>query len=94
MQARLLFDRIAQGDVSRDRDHCNPTPGERGLHRNLQDAGHLLGLRNQFAIVAALRKKMFGTGFLKVSAPDFVAGNLRGDGQHRDPGCGGSHRGR
>ena len=85
MQPRLLFNRIAQGDVSRDRDHCNPTPRERGLHRNLQHAGHLLGLRNQFAIVAALRKKMFGTSFLKVSAPDFVAGNLRSDREHRDP---------
>ena len=85
MQPRLLFNRIAQGDVSRDRNHCNSTPRERGLHRNLQHAGHLLGLRNQFAIVAALRKKMFGTSFLKVSAPDFVARNLRSDGEHRDP---------
>ena len=54
--ARLLFNRIAQGDVSRDDDDRNATPRERSLHRNLQHAGHLLGLRNQFAIVAALGK--------------------------------------
>ena len=32
--------------------------------------------------MAALREEMFGMGFLKISAADFMAGNLRGDRQH------------
>ena len=74
MQARLLLDGVAQGDVSRDGDHRNATPRKCGLHRNLQNARHLLGLRNQFAVMAALREEMFRMGFLKISAADFLLG--------------------
>ena len=81
MQARLLFHRIAQGDVSGDGNHRNSSPRERGLHRNLQNARHLFRLRNQFAIMAALREKMFWFGLLKISTPDFIAWDLRRDGQ-------------
>src|ERR1700719_3075915 len=84
MQARLLFNSVAQGDVSGDSNHRNAPPRERGLHRNLQDPRHLFRLRNQLAIMAALREEMFWLGLLKISAPDFIAWNLRCDGQHRN----------
>jgi hypothetical protein len=55
------------------------------LHGNLKHTGHLFGLRNQLAIVAALREEMFRVGLLEVSAADFIAGDLRRDGQDRNP---------
>ncbi len=54
------------------------------MHRDFQDAGHLLGLRDKFAIMAALREEMFGMRLLKITAADFIAGNLRGNGQDRN----------
>ena len=81
MQPRPLFDGIAQGHVARNDDDGNAAPGERSLHGNLQDARHLFGLRDQLAIMAALREEMLGVSFLKISAADFVAGNLRGNRQ-------------
>src|ERR1700684_2837571 len=42
-------------------------------------------MRNQFAIVAALREKMFRVGLLKISASNFTAGNLRGNSKYRHP---------
>jgi hypothetical protein len=35
--------------------------------------------------VAALREEMFWFGLLKIPASDFIAGNLRRDGQDRNP---------
>jgi hypothetical protein len=79
-QPRLLFDGRAQGDIARQSNHRYPVPRERGLHRNLQDPRHLLGLGHQLTMVAALREEMFRVSFLKVAADDFRAGNLRRDG--------------
>src|SRR5260370_30766482 len=81
MQPWPLFDGIAQGHVARQGDDGNTAPRECGLHGNLKDAGHLLGLRNQFTIVAALSKEVFRSSLLKISTPDFIAWNLRRDGQ-------------
>ena len=36
-----------------------------------------------FAVMAAIAKKLVGMGFLKVVATNLMAGNLRGDSQHR-----------
>ena len=44
MEARVLFDGVAQGDVTRDGNHGNTAARDRGLDRNLQNARHLLGL--------------------------------------------------
>src|ERR1700692_925026 len=82
MQAWTL-NGIAQCDISGYRHYGNPPPRNCRLHGNLKHPGHLLRVRNQFAIVAALREKMFRVGLLKISAPDFIAGNLRGDSKYR-----------
>src|ERR1700676_18054 len=83
MQPRTL-DGFSQCYVSGNRDYRNAPPRNRRLHGNLKDAGHLLGVGNQFAIVAALREKMSRVGLLKISASDFIAGNLRGNPKHWD----------
>src|ERR1700692_1504732 len=83
MQAWTL-NGIAQCDIPGYGDYGNAPPRNCRLHGNLKHAGHLLGMRNQFAIVAALREKMFRVGLLKISAPDFIAGNLRGNSKHGD----------
>ena len=47
-------------------------------------AGHLPGLGNQFTVITALGEEMFRLGFLKISAADFMAWNLRRDGEDGD----------
>jgi hypothetical protein len=84
MQAWLLFRSVTQGDVSGDGHHRDASLRECRLHCNLQDARHLFWLRNQFAVVAALREEMFWFSLLKISAPDFIAWNLRRDRQDRN----------
>src|SRR6266404_8359550 len=83
MQARLLFHRFAPGNVSRQRDYRNATPRQRRLDRDLEDARHLLRVRNQFTVMTALREKMFRIGLLKISAPDFMTRDLRRNSQNR-----------
>ena len=84
VQARAVFDGIPERDVSRQGDHRNTAPHECGLHGDLEDAGHLLRLRHQLTVVTALREQMLRVRLLKVAAADFVARNLRGDGEHGD----------
>ena len=85
MQPRLVCNGLPQGDIAGQGNHRHPAPRECGLHGNLQDPGHLLGLGHQFTVMAALREEMFGVGFLKIAAADFRAGNLRRDGEDGDP---------
>src|ERR1700692_3297350 len=84
VQTRPSFDGFSEPDVTGQGYDGNAAPRDRGLYGNLQHAGHLLGLRNQLAIVAALREKMFWVGLLKISAPDFIAWNLRRNGENRN----------
>ncbi len=79
MQTGPLSDGIQQGHVAREDDDGDTTTRDRGLHRDLENPGHLLGVGNQLAIVAALREELFRVGLLEVSAPDFAGWNLRGD---------------
>src|SRR6266404_7271911 len=39
-------------------------------------------MRDQFTVMAALRKKMFRMRFLKIAAANFLTWNLRGDGEN------------
>ena len=84
VEARSGFDGLAQSHVARQGDDGDAAPRDRGLYGNFKHARHLFGLRNQFTIMAALRKEMLRVGLLKVCAADFVAWNLRGDGEHRN----------
>src|ERR1700691_697383 len=85
MQTRSGFDGLSQCYVPGQGNYGNATPRDRRLHGNLKHAGHLFGWRNQFAIVAALREKVFRMGLLEVSAADFIAGDLRSDGDNGNP---------
>ena len=62
------------GDVSRQGDHRDAPRRKGGLHGDFQHARHLLGLRHQLAVMAALGEEMFRMGFLKISAADFMLG--------------------
>ena len=84
MQARLFLDRMPQRDITGDSDHRNAASRDRRLHGNLQHTRHLFRLRDEFAIMAALRKQMFRMRLLEIAAPDFRARNLRCDRKHRD----------
>src|SRR5580698_2417137 len=84
MQSRTVCSSITQGHIPWNRYDGNTATREGGLNPNLEDAWHLLRNRDLLAVMAALRKKMFWIGFLKIAAADFNAGNLRGDGQHRN----------
>src|SRR5246127_2879264 len=49
------------------------------LHGNLEHARHLLRLRYQLAVMAALREEMLGISLLKISATNFPARDLCGN---------------
>ena len=84
MQPGCLLDGISQGHIARQGNHGNATSRDCSLHRNFEHAGHLLRLRDQLAVMAALREELLRMGLLKISTPDFSTGNLRGDGQDGD----------
>jgi len=93
MQTWPFFDGIAHRHITRQDNDSNAAPGDCSLHGDLEDAGHLLGLRNQLTIMAALTK----------SCPDESPENIRSrfhclefalrwPGREHD--CGGSRRAR
>ncbi len=53
-----------------------------GSHRNTQHARHLVRLRHEFTIVAAILEKVFGVCLLKIAAAYLLTRNLRCDCQH------------
>src|SRR5258708_27198159 len=68
-------------DIAGKGNDSNTALGNCSLHGNLQHARHLLRLRYQFAVMAALREEMFGISLLKISAANFPARNLGGNGE-------------
>ena len=48
------------------------------------DARHLIGRRDELAIVAALLEKRLRVRLLKIAAADLGRGDVRGDGEHGD----------
>src|ERR1700722_16282576 len=66
-------------DIAGNCNDCNTAFGDGSLHGNLEHARHLLRLRYQFAVVAALREEMLGISLLKISAANFPARNLCGN---------------
>mgnify|MGYP003694065471 CR=1 FL=1 len=73
---------VAQGDIAREGDDRDAAARHRGLHRDLERARHLLRMRHQLAVVAALREEVLRVGLLEVSAADLVGGDLRGNGEN------------
>ena len=82
VEARRRDDGLAQGHVAGKGDDGDTAARDGGLHGDFEYARHLIGLRDEFAVVAALRKQMLRIGLLKILAADFVAGDLRGDGEN------------
>src|SRR4029077_15278030 len=66
-------------DIAGNGNDSNTAFGNGSLHGNLEHARHLLWLRHQFAVMAALREEMFGISLLKISAANFPARNLCGN---------------
>src|ERR1700758_154200 len=72
---------MLQRDIAGNGNDSNTALGDGGLHGNFEHARHLLRLRYQLAVMAALREEMLGIRLLKISAADFPARNLCGDGE-------------
>src|SRR6266481_378316 len=66
-------------DIAGNGNDSNTAFGDGSLHGNLKHARHLLRLRHQFAVMAALREEMLGISLLKISAANFPARNLCGN---------------
>src|SRR6266699_6486166 len=80
--ARPLDDRIFQSYVSGQHNHRDATLRDCGLNGDFQDTRHLFGIGDKLAIMAALRKEMFGVSLLKVSAPNLPTRNMCGNGEY------------
>src|SRR6201993_675611 len=70
---------MLQRDIAGNGNDSNTALGDGSLHGNLEHARHLLRLRHQLAVMAALREEMLGISLLKISAANFPARNLCGD---------------
>src|ERR1700747_1342446 len=72
---------MLERDIARKGNDRNTTLGDGRLHGDFEHARHLLRLRYQLAVMAALREDMFGISLLKISTANFSARNLCGDGE-------------
>src|ERR1700745_2350644 len=72
---------MLERDVAGNGNHSNTALRDGSLHGNLEHTRHLFRLRYQLARMAALREEMLGIGLLKISAANFLARNLCGDGE-------------
>src|ERR1700759_5634740 len=70
---------MLQRDIAGKSNDSNTALGDGSLHRNLEDARHLLRHRHQFTVMAALREEMLGISLLKISASNFPTRNLCGN---------------
>src|ERR1700722_17965789 len=67
-------------------DHHGHTPlAEGSAHRDAENSWHLICLRNQFAVVAAILEQLFWTRLLKIAAAHFIAWDLCRNGKHGNP---------
>ena len=82
MDPRLVVDGFSHRHIAGNGDHCHTTLGNRGLHGNLEYAGHLFGLRNQFTVVATLSEQIVRMSLLKIAAADFLTRNLSCNGKN------------
>src|SRR4029077_1239296 len=76
--ARLTVVCLLESDIARNRHNGHTLVRQRGLDGDLEHPRDLARLRNQFAVMATIAKKLVRMGFLKVIAADLLARNLRG----------------
>src|ERR1700740_666902 len=70
---------MLQRDIAGNGNDSNTALGDGSLHGNLEHTRHLLRLRYQFTVMAALREEMLGISPRDVSTPNFPARNLCGN---------------
>src|SRR5882757_241995 len=75
---------FAQRHIPRNDDDCNASFRDSCTHGDSQDSRHLLRLRDQFAVVAAIFKQMLRVRLLKVAASNLVTRNLCRNCEHGD----------
>src|ERR1700760_3612955 len=75
---------MLQRDIAGNGNDSNTALGDGSLHGNLEHARHLLRLRYQLAVMAALREEMLGISLLKISAANLPARNLCGNREDRN----------
>src|SRR5258706_1475493 len=71
-----------KGDVARNHNDRDAAIAYRLPDRDFEDAGHLVGPRDQLTIVTALLEQTLRMGFLKIPRAEFGRRNLRRDGKH------------
>src|SRR5258706_1027251 len=71
-----------KGDVARNYNDRDAAISYRLPDRDFEDAGHLVGPRDQLTIVTALLEQTLRMGFLKIPRAEFGRRNLRRDGKH------------
>ncbi len=76
-----------QCDVTGNDDDRHALPGDGRAHGDSKHARHLFGLRDQFAVVAAILEQVLRVSLLEITAADFGTGNLRGDRQYGHAGA-------
>lgn len=78
-----LLGRGLGGDVPGQRDHADAAAADGVLDGGLQHAGHLPGVGDQLAVVAALGEQPVGMGLLEVAEADLRGGDVGGEREHR-----------
>src|SRR6266481_3964808 len=71
-----------KGDVARNHNDRDAAIAYRLPDRDFEDARHLVGPRDQLAIMTALLEQTLRMGFLKIPRAEFGRRNLRRDGKH------------
>ena len=86
-RGRRFGRRLQAGDVT-GKGHDGDAPETDGvLDGAVHDAGRLLRGADQLGVDRALVEEPVRVGFLEETAADLLAGDVRGDGQHRRPGA-------
>jgi hypothetical protein len=75
---------LLQGNVAGDHHHRHAALGDGDANGLLQDARHMLGIRDELDIVRAFAEQLLRMRFLEVGAADFGARDVRGDRQDRN----------
>ena len=70
---------VSQCDVTGNDHDCHALSGDGRAHSDSEHARHLFGLRDQFAVVAAILEQVLRVSLLEVTTTNFGTGDLRSD---------------